>query len=87
MTTLRKPELNLDYLDCPVKSDKWKNLTFLKDGTPVLGKMIHPSETAAKLASDEFIASFEGDPECVSAKYNFKYKDYSHTIQIPWRDK
>lgn len=93
-----KGKLYRDGID-PDKGEKvdgkgWRNLVFLKNGKTHPGTKLWPTETAAKKSSDEYDAEmdakeakrpgqwvrYNGDTLC------YFWRDYSHTIQLPWRE-
>lgn len=86
MTDLKQTP-SIDWLDAPIKASKWKNAHFMKDGRILLGENIHSSEKVAKQLWD---ASFNEDGRVFytffSKKYHFSKDEYSHTLQLPWKE-
>lgn len=81
------PTTNLDYLDAPIESEKWRNLHFSKCGKTFFGTPTYKSAEEARsiieLAYSDWkngIGQYDG---LGSADIKILYKDYSHTIQIP----
>lgn len=80
-------------LDAPIKSDKWKNLSFDTHGNSHMGVSIFSSEIAAancaiaaEVDADYYLNTFGQDTlwDCLDSTY--LHSDHSHTIQIPWRE-
>lgn len=85
ITSASKPE-TIVYTD-EVKSDKWRNLYFLKDGRTVLGSSIFKTEKDAELCfiSTLDLAELSGgwaSNGCITVP--FKY--FSHAIQMPVKE-
>ena len=88
MQNLKQKPQQIDY-DAPIKSDKWKNLHFSKDGKSYIGHLIFSSEQGAenysivqisrakKLDLNRIWRTMNGSLHC---------KNWSHTIQIPWKE-
>jgi hypothetical protein len=83
--------------DTTIESDAWKNLLFMFDGRSILGYHTHPSEEMARNAAQEswkdlharFVAT-NSDFSIIDRETNahlFFFREYSHSIQIPWRKK
>lgn len=77
---------DLEKLDEPVKSERWRNLHFRKNGKSCFGRSEFTSEKAALAAAMDHLSALASD------KYNYsisgsgeKYpkSEYSHAIQIP----
>lgn len=73
----------------PVWEGCWRNLHFNVDGTSEVCDFIHPNEMAAKSSADAW-----GEKVFKRGRYldNLTNKirpafDYSHTIQIPWKER
>lgn len=88
-----KQETNLDWMDAPIKSDKWRNLCFVKDGSSYYGLCVHPTEEAAKKAIIDWEKECEqcvrNDPRPLHIELGdgscYPFSEYSHSIQIPWK--
>lgn len=67
-----------------IKSDKWTNIFFLKDGYSFVSPYIHPSEEAARNhAADASKILLPGASFIERTGKRFKSEDYSHAIQVP----
>lgn len=92
--TIKYPKDWDEKYDVNIKSDKWKNLYFDKKGNSVVGYGIYVSEQHAlnkakecekqwmmclNQGSDKFIPDGAGRYFCLP-------RDYSHVIQLPWKD-
>lgn len=74
------------YSDIEIKSDKWKNLYFTKDGQNFLDVIIFPSEKTAQedvLKLDLITIRPKDTIHAEDNSWNFFQKDFSHVIQIP----
>ncbi len=69
-----------------IKSDKWRNLWFMKDGRSYLGiKHIFASEQEALERYKEVMAT-HGFMHFLVASVVVKKEDISHALQIPVKD-
>jgi len=83
--TTEKP---LDYLDAPIEAKKWKNLWFDKSGNSYFGCVVYASEEEARKVAD-YVASrlmHHGILIAEDGSWGFPSKNYSHTLQIPWKE-
>lgn len=88
MTDKIDMEPNLDWMDDPIESSLWTNLTFLRDGRCLRSAYNLQTEEAAKkhaIQSEAFLNSPENGPifENRTCGTKFDRVMYSHTIQIP----
>lgn len=92
-----KEETNLDWMDEPIKADRWSNLYFTKCGSSGLGKKTFNSEVDAKNHAYELKQALEMNGTyaplpngvCISMvkgrarHHGVETKILSHAIQIP----
>lgn len=91
-------DTNLDWMDEPIKADKWRNLIFTKKGNAYPGINIWSSEEMAVEALNRAISaigslnSAGGVVNCIVCHGPFEARcgqkcilatDYSHAIQLP----
>lgn len=88
--TLRPADLKAEE---PVWEGKWKNLYFLKDGRSDFGDLIHISEDEAQKCVVQMLnengryLAWNGSPHSIQGIKCVLNSLYSHTIQIPWKEK
>lgn len=92
LNAIRKEE---EFLDLPIKSDKWINLIFLIDGRSHIGNFLYDTALQAKIQSDKMDCEMNDitngklhrivNP--ITNCHMYFWHEYSHTIQIPWREK
>ena len=70
-----------------VKSDKWRNLYFMKDGKSHLSHVVHESEIDAYSFSEKCIKEARDYPylECRNLP-GYIARDVSHAIQMPAKE-
>lgn len=89
MTKLAPPQPNLDWMDAPIESEKWRNMPFDKNGNSYYGHIIYDSEFTAKSIADKIKTStrdiyvVDGPKIHINGITYLDREDYSHTIQIP----
>lgn len=92
----------LAWMTGPIKSDKWKNLIFTKNGKMYLGILVWSSEKEAFEAMQEVlrfassvqlcgIPVLDGPVKCLrtsSGEYLpcILSSEYSYSIQMPWKE-
>lgn len=78
-----------------IKSDKWRNLMFLKDGRSSMSGRTYPSEEMAKAGIDEWYNlcgdvaanSAAGKIRLINFQPIFLFPiEFSHAMQIPWKE-
>lgn len=93
--TIDKKQLRLDQYDAPVKSDKWLNYWFEKNGKYHIAQVIYASENEARdMANTQLLEIKEllkrGRPVRLyfdDAKTDtMLYADFSHVMQIPTKE-
>lgn len=87
--TIRKAP-KLAPIDAPVESSRWKNLHFDVYGNTHLGHLIYETQEAALVIAKEQKAHAEREPDFFFEGMNGRGcfgADYSHAIQIPWKEK
>lgn len=72
---LRKPELNLDWTDAPIKASKWVNLWFDKKGNSLIGCKRWYSEGAAQQQATIYIQTLTSLPVSGRLIMNFGYEN------------
>jgi hypothetical protein len=74
-------------MDAPIRSDKWRNMWFSKDGAWFLAKPIYSTEAAAKDAVNERLRHHDPDilywTDICDSGNRFLKNRFSHTIQLP----
>jgi len=73
-----------DWMDDPIKADKWQNLYFSKSGSTYKPKRTHETEEAAKARAtkwENIIAKDDGSGWI--AEWGISALEYSHCIQLP----
>ncbi len=74
----------------PVKSDRWRNLYFNKNGRYGTGKYSFASEEEAKALAKRAIECWPIEDVLFGVAYVFdngvimRYPEFSHHMQIPW---
>lgn len=79
MNTDTKPKNDLDWMDAPIESDKWRNLLFDKNGLSYRGIRIFKSEMVAKIAAD----GLDKEKHTITMDGIIPAEEYSHVIQMP----
>jgi len=83
---------NLDWMDEPIKADRWKAMMFLTGGRSIVGQHFYASEERVFEAEREWKADTErkmgmrDDIWCSHPDGQFWYSEYSHCIAIPIKE-
>ncbi|MEO8627667.1 MAG: hypothetical protein ABI612_06135 [Betaproteobacteria bacterium] len=78
----------LDWLDAPIKCDKWKNLYFMTNGQSFLSSLVHPSLEEAGQGARRWIYEYKRDGNNSASDLNgaiLARGKISHAIPIPWK--
>lgn len=78
-----------EYLDAPIKADRWRNLWFLKTGESDFGYMVHPTEEEARRVAENDLRMHRDVDIPYTTQFNgmtVLWSGISHFIPMPIKD-